>query len=542
MALGIEEDKLTPNQLISAILKSPVDLLWNGGIGTYVKCSTEGNVDAGDRINDVLRVNGNDLRCKVVGEGGNLGLTQKGRIEASLNGVRINTDAMDNSAGVACSDREVNIKIALSAAMKSEKVSLKERNVILEKMSDEVSALVLKDNESQTSAISITQSEGYLGLGAKMQFLNNLEHSGLLNRSVEFLPADKEILKRQADKVGMTRPELCVILSYSKMDLYPKILDSELVKDTYFNRELSGYFPTLLQKKFPEEIKNHQLKSEIIATLLTNSVIDKAGITFVDKIAGETGFSSAYIVRNYVIVRDSFNLNDLWRQIDELSGKVDIKIRSRMFATIHKLMERCVVWLLRHQHKIDIETAIVKYNAIATQLFDILDDILAKASRESYNNKIKRYHEGKVPMKLAKMVAALDPLASAFDIAEIANKSNFNIREIAKIYFEVGTRFSLKWLRGKVSTIAVDNYWQKLALKSISEDLYDYQMKIAKEIVEFSCKNKDICPVSPSMNYWVDNNEFMVKRYDDFVGNLKENLNPDLSNFVVALSRARILF
>ncbi len=540
-ALSIDKDELTPNELISLILQSPVDLLWNGGIGTYVKASDESHVDVGDRVNDVLRVNGNQLKCKVVGEGGNLGFTQKGRIEASLNGVRMNTDAMDNSAGVDCSDHEVNIKIAMTAAMKAGKISLEERNKILEQMTDEVSELVLADNKNQTGAISTSYSQGYLSLGNQAQFLNSLEKSGALNRAVEFLPTNKDIAKRQSDKIGLTRPELCVMLAYSKMDLYPQILASDLVKDPYLAPDLFNYFPKLLQEKFPDEIKNHQLRSEIIATSLTNSIVNKAGITFVNQIASDTGFMPVDVVRSFIIVCDAFGLDEIWNEIDQLSGKVPAQIQAQMFFTINKLLERGVVWLLRHQNKASISTAIIKYGSIIKQLYEIIDEILASASKDSFDRKVNRYVDNNVPDDLARKIAAMDPLASAFDIAEIASQSDFNIKIIAKIYFEVGTRFELKWLRSKVAAINVDSYWQKLALKTILEDLYNYQMRLSKQIVDFSCANKDSCPSEASLDYWTKNHSFMVQRYDGFIAELKEQLNPDLSMFVVALNRVRAL-
>ncbi|MFT7098335.1 MAG: glutamate dehydrogenase [Rickettsiales bacterium] len=541
-SLIIEEgEELTPDELIKLILQSPVDLIWNGGIGTYVKASDESHLDAGDRINDVLRVNGNQLQCKVVGEGGNLGLTQKGRIEASLNGVRINTDAMDNSAGVDCSDHEVNIKIVMTAAMKAGKVSLEGRNEILEQMTQEVSDLVLNDNEEQTRAVSISHSQGYLSIGYQAQFLNSLEKSGVLNRAVEFLPTNKEIAKRQADKIGLSRPELCVMLAYSKMDLYPQILASDLVKDSYLEPDLFKYFPKLLQEKFPYEIRNHQLRSEIIATVLTNSIVNKAGITFVNQIASDTGFMPIDIVRNYIIACDAFGLDEIWAEIDVLGSKIPNNIQSQMFFTINKFLERAVVWLLRNQQKIDISTSIIKYGSIITQLLEILEDILATASQHSFAKKVKRYSDSNTPKELARKIAAMDPLASAFDIAEIATHSDVNLKAIAKIYFEVGTRLNLKWLRSRIAQVDVENDWQKLSLKAILEDLYSFQMKFAKQAIEHRCFDKNSCPKKPSVGSWIESRSFMVQRYDGFICELKEQINLDLPMFVVALNRVKAL-
>ena len=429
----------------------------------------------------------------------------------------------------------------MTAAMKAGKISLAERNKILEQMTDEVSDLVLSDNVNQTSAISTSYSQGYLSLGNQAQFLNSLEKAGALNRQVEFLPNNKDIAKRQVDKTGMTRPELCVMLAYSKMDLYPQILASDLAKDPYLAPDLFKYFPKLLQEKFPEEISNHQLRYEIISTMITNTIVNKAGITFVNQIASDTGFMPVDIVRSFIIACDSFSLDEIWVEIDQLNGKVPANIQAQMFFTINKLLERAVVWLLRHQQRITISTAIIKYGSIIKQLYEILDDILADASRESFNKKVARYSDANVPLELSRQIASADPLASALDIAEIASHSDFNIKIIAKLYFEVGTRFNLKWLRSRAGAIKVESYWQKLSLKTLMEDLYNYQMRLAKQIVDFSCLNRDSCPSEMALDFWIKNHDFMVQRYDAFIAELKEQPNPDLSMFVVALNRVRAL-
>ncbi len=538
--LGIEEDELTPANLIKAILKAPVDLLWNGGIGTYVKSSTESDQEVGDRANDSLRINGNDLRCKVVGEGGNLGFTQKGRIEYALNGGCINTDAMDNSAGVDCSDHEVNIKIALTAAMRSKKVTLEERNKVLESMTNEVSHLVLEDNRLQTQAISIAKSQGVSSLGDQAQFLTNLEKSGLLNREIEFLPSKKEIIKRQADKVGLTRPELCVMLAYSKIDIYNQIVSSNLVKDKYFENELFSYFPKLLQEKFSDEISNHQLRNEIIATQITNFVVNRMGISFVSQMCSESGFGVVDVVKSFIIACDSFRLREIWQEVENLDGKIASHVQMQMFLSANKLVERSVTWLLRNQSKGTLSTTVSRFRKIADELSSVLPQVLAQASSDSFERKIERYCLNNVDRKLSEKIASLDPVASAFDIAEISAASNFDLKTIAKIYFAIGSRFSLKWLRSKVSALAFEDHWQKLSSKTILEDLYSYQMKIAKQVVDFSCEDKTLCEVN-SLDKWIKNADFLVERFDNFILELKNNPTHDLSVFIVALNRLKPL-
>jgi glutamate dehydrogenase len=538
--LAIEEDELEPNALMQAILKAPVDLLWNGGIGTYVKSVEESHQEVGDRANDALRINGNELRCKVIGEGGNLGFTQKGRIEYALTGGRINTDAMDNSAGVDCSDHEVNIKIALTSALRSKKMTLEERNKMLEAMTDEVSHLVLEDNRLQTQAISVAYSQGVSALGDQGKSLDRLEETGLLNRKIEFLPSRKDIEKRQISKIGMTRPELCVMLAYAKMDIYNNLLTSDILRDKYFERELLTYFPRLMQQKLPDEILSHQLRNEIIATQITNFVVNRLGVTFVSQLSQDSGFSIAEVVKNIIIACDSFGLREVWEEIEKLDGAVAHHIQMQMFLSANKLIERSVTWLLRNPSKGDIKTIIMRFRKIADEFVVILSDVLAQASKESFDRKIERYRLNNVEEKLAAKIASLDPIASVFDIAEISAASNFNIKAIAKVYFVIGTRFSLKWLRSRVSAMSFDNHWHKLSAKIIQEDLYTYQMKIAKAVVDSSSNDKKLCEVE-TLEKWMKNHEFLVDRFDNFVAELKMQSNPDLSAFVIALNRLKPL-
>ncbi len=541
--LGIESDKLTPIELIKFILKAKVDLLWNGGIGTYVKASDESHLDVGDRINDVLRVNGSELRCKVVGEGGNLGFTQKGRIEYALSGGKLNTDAIDNSAGVDCSDHEVNIKIALTQAMKAGKVSIEERNKILESMTQEVENLVLEDNRLQTQTITMSESRGYSSLENQARFLSRLEKIGLLNREVEFLPSQKVIEKRQSEKIGMTRPELCVMMSYSKMDLYNNIVNSSLVKDKFFEKTLLDYFPNILQQKFKEEILNHQLRSEIIATQITNMIVGRLGITFVSQVAKDNGFDITDIVRNIIIVCESFELDNIWQEIESLDNKkVPVQIQVGMFNESNKLLERSVLWLLRNaKSKKDIISTADYFHNLINTIYKNLDGLLATASRNAYKINFDSYVNGGVDVKLAKKVASMDSMASCYDIIEISSKTNFDVQTVGKLYFKVGNRLHLKWLRSKITNTNSDNYWQKVSCKTILEDLYNYQMRITSKIVSYGCKDKDSCEADLALEKWIEKESFLVYRYDRFIDDFKSQIKPDLSMFVVALNRIKAL-
>jgi len=447
---------------------------------------------------------------------------------------------MDNSAGVDCSDHEVNIKIALIAAMRGKKITLEERNKILESMTDEVGDLVLSDNRLQTQAISVAKYQSHGALGDQSQFLDRLEKTGLLNRKIEFLPSRKEIDKRQVDKVGLTRPELCVMLAYSKMDIYNQLLASDLLEDKYFESELFSYFPKLMQQKFADEISTHQLRKEIIATQITNFVVNRVGITFINQIAQDSGFGIVEVVKNFIIAADSFRLREVWAEIEGLDGKILTQVQMQMFLSANKLLERSIMWLLRNQPKGDLAALVNRFRKIADELSAVFPQVLAQASRDSFERKIERYCLSEVERKLAAKIAAMDPVASAFDIAEISAASKVELKKIASIYFAVGTRFSLKWLRSRVNKLTLDNYWQRLSSKTILEDIYSYQLKIAKAVVENSHEEKDLCEVG-SIDKWIKTVEFLVERLDNFIDELKLQPNPDLSVFIVALNRLKPL-
>ena len=540
--LKISDEELSPNDLIKAILKAPVDLLFNGGIGTYVKSSDETHQEVGDRANDSLRINGNELRCKVIGEGGNLGFTQKGRIEFAQNGGRINTDAMDNSAGVDCSDHEVNIKIALTSALRSSKLNLEQRNKDLEAMTNDVANLVLKDNREQTQAISIAQLQGLSLIQQQAQFLDNLEKSGLLNRVIEFLPSHKEIEKRQREGLSLTRPELCVMLAYSKMAIYNQILTSDLVTDPYFTQDLMDYFPKLMQEKFSDEIINHQLRKEIIATQITNFVVNRMGITFINQICQDSGFSIAEVVRNFIIACESFKIKDLWYDIEKLDGQINFSSQVKMFVSANKLLERSVSWLLRNQNHGGILEQISNYRKIIEELTQILPDVLSADLKQDLDKKIIDFSQEKISQNLAQRLANLDAISSAFDIFEIANATKTEVKIIAKIYFAIGTRFNLEWVSSSINKLELDNQWQKILSKTLLEDFNFYQMKISKTIIELQKDKKiNLAEVNYVIENWINTVNFLVARFDNFIGELKDDPNHDLAMFAIALNRLKPL-
>ena len=546
--LDITDEELSPNDLIKAILKAPVDLIFNGGIGTYVKSCEETNLEVGDKANDLLRINGNELRCKVIGEGGNLGFTQKGRIEFAQNKGMINTDAMDNSAGVDCSDHEVNIKIALISALRANKVDLEQRNKDLEAMTQDVSELVLKDNREQTQAISIAQFQGINLIQQQAQFLDKLEKSGLLNRKIEFLPSSKEIEKRQREGLSLTRPELCVMLAYSKMEIYNQILISDLVNDPYFTQDLLSYFPRLMQEKFSDEIINHQLRKEIITTQITNFVVNKMGITFISQICLDTGFGVVEVVKSFIIACESFGIKNLFNEIEKLDGKINFTSQVKMFVSINKLLERSLSWLLRNQTQGEISQKISSYKKIIEELTAILPEVLEHESKIDFDKKISALISEKIDKDLAKKIANLEAISSAFDIFEIsnslkmANSSPIDLKIIAKIYFTIGTRFNLSWINSSITKLELQNKWQKILSKTLHEDFYFYQMQIAKKIIESNItKTIKINEINSFIENWIKEISFLVSRFDNFINELKDDPNHDLAMFAVALNRLKPL-
>ena len=360
----LDSDTVTPNVLLSAILKAESDLMWFGGIGTYVKATTESDLDAGDRANDMIRVNATELRCKVVGEGANLGVTQRARVEFALNGGRINTDSIDNSAGVDCSDHEVNIKILLDQAVAAGSMTFPERNKMLAKMTKEVGLLVLRDNYLQTQAMTLIQSQGGEMLDNQIRLMRMLERSGRLNREVEFLPDDETLGDRAQQGKYLARPEISVLMSYAKIWLYDELLQSNLPDDAHLADEMITYFPTLIQKTFTKLIGSHRLRREIVATRVTNSLINRTGASFVPQMMEKTGMLPSDIARAYTITRIVFNLNSLWIDIEALDNKVPAASQIAILHEINRLVERVTQWLLRHgSHPMDIGTHVKEFEA-----------------------------------------------------------------------------------------------------------------------------------------------------------------------------------
>jgi glutamate dehydrogenase len=537
-ALGIDSDaaSMSPMELMNLILKAPVDLLWNGGIGTYVKAASETHADVGDRANNGLRVNGNELRCKMVGEGGNLGLTQLGRIEAALNGVYLNTDFIDNSAGVDTSDHEVNIKILLNGEVQKKKLSTAERNKLLAEMTDEVAQLVLNDNYRQNQALSLMQRMSLSRLGSKQHFIKTLESQGLLDRQIEFLPSDAEIAERKARRIGLTRPELSVLLSYSKIVLFQQLLDSDVPEDPYLSKELVRYFPQPLQKKYEKSMQQHRLKREIIATAVTNSMVNRMGATFTLRMTEDTGRSPGEVAKAFTITRETLDARELWTQIDALGGKVPESVQVDALQTIWSLQRSMTRWLLSRPGAIPGITAAVQRYHDGFREIRAGSGILPDSMRPAYNQSLADWKTKGLPETLAKQMAALPYLEWCCDIIEVALTRKLKPEDVAKVHFRLGDALKLPWLYQQIDTLAVDGRWHAVARGSLRDELATQQRLLTSQVLDAPGANADA-----KLKHWIGRDDASLRFTLNMLAEVASQKSLDYPTASVAVRRLSML-
>jgi len=535
-------NQTTPNDLIRAILKADVELLWLGGIGTYVKASDETHVEAADRANDAVRVDATDLRVKVVGEGANLGLTQRARIEFALtNHVhgtgKINTDAIDNSAGVDTSDHEVNIKILLDAAVRHGQLTGDRRVDLLMEMTDEVARLVLRDNYQQTQAITVAESLGLGVLDQQARFIRTLERTGRLDRAIEFLPDDETIAERASEGLALTRPELSVLLAYAKIDVYQTLLDSDVPDDPLLAEDLLRYFPVALQNDFGKGIEHHRLRREIIATFITNSMVNRVGPTFVHHMHEETGRSTPDIARAYTIVRDAFDLRTIWGGIEELDNKVPAALQASMFVEAGRLLERATLWLLRTDfQELDITRCVDIFQPRLAALAVKLNVILPSEDRDDLEMKATDIHMWGFPKELAARLAKLDKLGAACDIVKTSLETGKPVEEVGAILFNVGRRLLLDRLRASAASIAAESPSQKAAVNIILDDSYTYQGRITSRILSAAGGEG-----GEAVEAWLQSRPGITARVDQLIHDVKATQTVDLAVLTIAMRHLRTL-
>ena len=477
-------ETVTPQELMKAILRAQVDLLFFGGIGTYIRASNETDEAVGDRANDAIRVTAADLNCKVIGEGANLGLTQRGRIEAAQRGVRLNTDAIDNSAGVNTSDVEVNIKIALSGPVRSGALTIGARNALLAEMTDEVARLVLRNNYQQTLALSLAQRRGLEDLGFQQRLMQTLEQRGELDRGVEFLPDEVVIAERRKHNAALTRPELAVLLAYAKLSLYNDLLDSTVPDDPYLGRELDRYFPKEISERYADALHAHRLRREIIATQLTNSMINRGGATLIVRLADQTGAASASIAAAFAAVRNSYDLIALNGEIDALDNKVAGKTQLDLYAAVQDLLLDRLVWFLRNVDLTQgLEKIIGHYRDGIAQVAVSLDSALSKSAAAAREARVTELAKAGVPEVLARRIASLAILKAAPDIALVADRAGKPVSEVTATYFATEAFFQLDRVASAVPNIVVSDYFDRLALDRALDSIGDAERRLTAVMV-----------------------------------------------------------
>ena len=445
--LGAPAGPLTPNELVSAVLKAPVDLLWNGGIGTYVKATSESNADVGDRANDAVRVDGAELRCRIVGEGGNLGLTQLGRVEYSLHDGLVFTDAIDNSAGVDCSDHEVNIKILLDGVVHRGGLSTADRNDVLASMTDDVAELVLDNNRAQTLALVIANRQALPMVNVHARYIDLLEAEGWLDRALEFLPTDKQIAERQSGGEGLQAPELAVLIAYTKNANVAEMERTDLPEVRLLERDLLSYFPARLRDAYGADVRRHPLRREIISTLVVNQMVNVSGISFDHRMTEDTGASVVDVTRAWLVAREVLGFADLWAEIDALATDVSLATQLDLFLDCRRMAERSVLWLLRHRRPpIDIPAAVEQFSAGIGALSRRLEPVLVGRMADVVRSVEASRLAAGVPERLAERAGVWPLLHTGFDLIEVALAHGRDVVDVARVEWTMFDRLDVMWL------------------------------------------------------------------------------------------------
>lgn len=531
--LNTDVSSMVPSELIRALLSAEIDLLFNGGIGTYVKASSETNQTVGDRANDNLRINGQDLRCKAVCEGGNLGFTQLGRVEYELQcGGLIYTDFIDNSGGVNCSDREVNIKILLNSIVTNGDLTEKQRNSLLAQMTDEVAEGVLKGNFYQTKAISQAATHAATNLELYSWYIDELVMNNKINRTIEFLPDNKTLIERKLSAKGLTRPELAVLLSYSKILLKEELLKSEVPEDPYLKRMLEIEFPTPLRTRFLKQMDSHPLKREIISTQLSNLLTNDMGATFVNRLHDETGSSVAEIVKAYAAARKIFNIPDLMQELEAIDVNLSTLIEAKVVTDIYRLMRRAVRWIIRHSEiGFNIQEVIDRFEPGLLEFAQHIGDWLIGSGADQLLIETRTLVEAGVPKKLATKLATSTALFPALDIVEISKKHHAPLDKVAIIYFRLGEKLELDWLRNLIFEHPVENHWDALARAALRDDLDLQQKYLVLDVLKVEFKGS----IPALLKQWTMENQALLHRWHAMLSDLRRSSNPNFIIFFVAV-------
>lgn len=515
--LGTEESALAPSDLIKMLLTMHVELIWFGGIGTFIKSKLENNATVGDRANDQLRVDGKEINAKIIGEGANLGLTQLGRIEFAQKGGRVNTDSIDNAGGVNCSDHEVNIKILLNDLIDRGELTLEDRDKLLVEMTGEVAALVIQDNYTQNQALSVAEAQGYDHANHYSRLINYLEKKGILNSALENLPDDEKMKERKAHKKGLLRPELSVLLAHSKITLGREIAKSNFADDPALLQDLMNYFPKQLQDKWGHAIPRHRLRREITATVVTNNLINRAGLAFVHEQMRKTGANASDITKSYIITRRIFDLENVWQRIETLDTNVNVEMQLHLTKRVERLLERVSLWLLHYcTHPLQIDENIEFFAPGIELLSQKFEDALDDVDRQHLQDRVDSFTIENVPQDLAKTIANMSFLNSACDIIRISHYAKRDVLEAAQLFFAVGKRFNLNWLRQVAREIDAQNQWEKISVSSLIEQIYIHQSSMTLDMFMH-----DESSPADILESWLERHADIVVPFDEIIRELK---------------------
>ncbi|MHA1113268.1 MAG: NAD-glutamate dehydrogenase domain-containing protein, partial [Alphaproteobacteria bacterium] len=536
--LSVQSDKLTPNEVIRHLLVAEAELLWFGGIGTFVRAGFETDAEAGDRANDAIRVTAGALDCAVIGEGGNLGITQNARIEYALAGGRINTDAIDNSGGVDASDHEVNIKILLGDVVARGDMTMKQRDNLLARMTDEVGALVLRDNYQQPQALTVIEAQGLDGLDGQERLMRALERKGLLDRSIEFLPDEEALAERREAGKGLARPELAVLFAYAKIALYEDLLASDLPDDEELFDEILLYFPKPLRGKHRNAIRRHRLRREIIATAVANSIVNRMGPCFFNDLVDETGLPASQIARVYAVTRAVFGLRDVWTAVEAADNRMPAALQTEMLATSIRLAEGVTKWFLRGEQPIDIARIRAAYAEGIGVVVGDLERMLSPRLRADLKRRAGELRKAGAGTDLARRIARIERLDAACDIVAIAGGGGVAVADSGRVYFALGERFGFDWLRRAAARLVPATVWEKQAQAAIQDGLRRQQGEFAMRVLDAAGSGA----VAETMTkIWIDAHAHAVEGVDDMLAEFAKAESVDLAMLTVATGRLRAL-
>jgi glutamate dehydrogenase len=539
-ALGIPDDapeEMSTNEVIHRALQAPVDLLWNGGIGTYVKADGEGHTEVGDRANDPVRVNGNQVRARIVGEGGNLGFTQRGRVEYAKQGGRINTDFIDNSAGVDTSDHEVNIKVLLDLAVHRGELSIDERNVLLQACAQDVVAHVLYDNYLQAQILSQEMEFSVQRIESYEDLMQQLEAEDELEREVEFLPSPDTMGERRGAGEGLVRPELAVLLAYAKRSIAAALLDSEFPDSPYLFQDLQSYFPPAVVERYGHLIEDHPLKRELVATIASNDVVNAQGITFVSRMVTETGASPADVVKAFRIARDVTGSIERWADIEALDGQIDPELQGELLNGVDWLVETTSRWYLVRAEGQRMSEAVDQARDSFAELSDVIDQIGPETWREEHEHEARRLVAEGVPPVLARRHAFQSELVHGPDIIAVAHATGRSVLEVARGFFLLGERLEIDWLESQLESMSVGTRWQRWAQQSMEDDLFNLRRQLA-EVALAECGP---LPIDEAVEKFLESRSEPLGRLQRFMRGLAVDGMSDLAQLTVALRQIRAL-